>query len=72
MRSWVYSFQFLLGIASTHFLKPESHENHEHILLSLFFRFPQLGGPGSCIYFLQEVYVTVVGVVYLITLHISV
>jgi hypothetical protein len=26
----------------------------EHILLSLFFRLPQLGGPGFCIYFTLE------------------
>jgi hypothetical protein len=53
-RSWVCSFQFLLGIASAAFLRFESHGTHEHILLSLFLRLPQPGGPGSCIYFPQE------------------
>jgi hypothetical protein len=54
MRSRVCTFQFLPGIASTAFLRSESHGTHEHILLSLFLRLPQPGGPGSCIYFPQE------------------
>jgi hypothetical protein len=36
------------------FLGPDSHGAHEHILLSLFLRLPQPGGPGSCIYIPQE------------------
>jgi hypothetical protein len=44
------SFQFLPGIASAAFLRSESHGTHDHILLS-HLRLPQLGGPGSCIYF---------------------
>jgi hypothetical protein len=36
------------------FLRSESHGTHEHILLSLLFRLPQPGGPGSCIYFPGE------------------
>jgi hypothetical protein len=36
------------------FLRSESHGTHEHILLSLLLRLPQLGGLGSCIYFPQE------------------
>jgi hypothetical protein len=39
---------------STAFLRSESHGTHEHILLSLFLRLPQPGGPISCIYFPQE------------------
>jgi hypothetical protein len=54
MRSRVCSFQFLAGIASPAFLRSESHGAHEFILLSLFLRLPQPGGPGSCIYFPQE------------------
>jgi hypothetical protein len=50
-RSRVCTFQFLPGIASVAFLRSESHGIHEHSLLSLFLRFPQPGGPGSCIYF---------------------
>jgi hypothetical protein len=53
-RSRVCTFQFLLGIASAAFLRSESHGTHKHILLSLFVRHPQLGGPGPCIYFSQE------------------
>jgi hypothetical protein len=53
-RSWVCSFQFLLGISSAAFLRFESQRTHQHILLCLFLRFPQPGGPGSCIYFPQE------------------
>jgi hypothetical protein len=53
-RSRVCSFHLLLGIASAAFLRSESHGTHEHILLSLFLRLPQPGGPGSCIYFPQE------------------
>jgi hypothetical protein len=45
MRSRVCSFQFLLGIASAAFLKPESHGTHEHILLSLFLDHPNLESP---------------------------
>jgi hypothetical protein len=44
----------LLYIARAGLLRSESHETHEHILLSLFLRLPQPGGPGSCIYFFQE------------------
>jgi hypothetical protein len=33
MRRRVRSFQFLPGIASAAFLRPESHGTHEHILL---------------------------------------
>jgi hypothetical protein len=47
-------FNFSRGIASAAFLRSESHGTHEHILLYLFFRLPQPGGPGSCIYFPQE------------------
>jgi hypothetical protein len=36
MRSRVYSFQFLLGMASAAFLRSETHGTHEHILLSQF------------------------------------
>jgi hypothetical protein len=54
MRTRVYSFQFLLGIASVAFLRSESHGTHEYILLSLFLRLPQPGGPRSCTYFPQE------------------
>jgi hypothetical protein len=50
-RSWVCTFQFLLGITSTAPLRSESHGTHEHISLSLFLRLRQPGGPGSCIYF---------------------
>jgi hypothetical protein len=53
-RSRVCSFQFLLGIASAAFLRSESHEIREHILLSLFLRLPQHAGPGSCTYFALE------------------
>jgi hypothetical protein len=54
MRSRVCTFQFLPGIASAAFLRSESQVTQEHILLSLFLRLPQPGGPGSCIYFPQE------------------
>jgi hypothetical protein len=54
MRSWVCTFQFLLGIVSAAFLRSESHGTHEYILLSLFLRLPPPGGPGTCIYFPQE------------------
>jgi hypothetical protein len=40
----ISSSQLLLGIASAVFLEYESHGTHEHILLSLFFRLPQLEG----------------------------
>jgi hypothetical protein len=53
-RSWVCSFQFLLGVTSVAFLRSESHGTHEHILLSLFLKLAQPGDPGSCIYFPQE------------------
>jgi hypothetical protein len=53
-RSRVCSFQLLLGLASASFLRSEYHGTREHILLSLFFRLPQPGGPGSCIHFPQE------------------
>jgi hypothetical protein len=53
-RSRICSFQFLRGIASADFLKSESHGTHENILLSLFLRLLQPGGPISCIYFPQE------------------
>jgi hypothetical protein len=53
-RSQVCTFQFLPGITSAAFLRSESHGTHGHILLSLFLRLPQPGGPGSCIYFPQE------------------
>jgi hypothetical protein len=53
-RSSVCTFQFLPGIASTAFLRSESHGTHEYSLLSLFLRLPQPGGPGSCIYLSQE------------------
>jgi hypothetical protein len=39
-RSRVRSFQFLPGIASSAFLRSDSHGTHEHILLSLFLRLP--------------------------------
>jgi hypothetical protein len=54
MRGRVCSFQLLLCIASTAFLRSESHGTREHILLSLYLRTSQPGGPGSCIYFPQE------------------
>jgi hypothetical protein len=54
MRSQVCSLQLLLGITSAAFLSSEPHRTREHILLSLFLRLPQPGGPGSCIYFPQE------------------
>jgi hypothetical protein len=41
-RSRICNFQFLPGIASAAFLRPESHGTHEHILLSLFLRLPEL------------------------------
>jgi hypothetical protein len=44
----------LLSIASAAFRRSESHGPHEHTLLSLIFRLPQTGGPGSCIYFPQQ------------------
>jgi hypothetical protein len=44
----------LLGLASEAFLRSESHGTHERILLFLFLRFPQPGGPDSCIYLPQE------------------
>jgi hypothetical protein len=44
MRSRVCSFQFLLSIASATFLGSQSYGTHEHILLPLFFRFPNLEG----------------------------
>jgi hypothetical protein len=53
-RGRVCSFQSLLGLASAVFLWPESRWAHYHILVSQFFRLPQPGGPGSCIYFTQE------------------
>jgi hypothetical protein len=53
-RSRVCSFQFLLSIASSAFLRFEFHGTQQHILLPLFLRIPQAGGPGSCIYFPQE------------------
>jgi hypothetical protein len=53
-RSRVCTFQFLPVIASAAFLRSESHGTLERSLLSLFFRLPQPGGPGSCIYFPQE------------------
>jgi hypothetical protein len=53
-KSRVCTFQFFPGIVSASFLRSQSHGSHEHSLLSLFFRLPQPGGPGSCIYFPQE------------------
>jgi hypothetical protein len=53
-RSRVCTFQFLPGVTSSAVLRCESRGTHEHILLSLFFRLPQPGGPGFCIYFPQE------------------
>jgi hypothetical protein len=47
-------FQFLPGIASASILTFDSYGTHEHILLSLFLRLRQPGGPDSCIYFPQE------------------
>jgi hypothetical protein len=44
-RSRICSFQFLLGIASTAFLRSEFHAINEHILLSPFLRLPQPRGP---------------------------
>jgi hypothetical protein len=55
-------FSSLLGIASTAFLRSESHGTHEHILLPRFLRLLQPGGPGSCIYFPQEQGYTLYGV----------
>jgi hypothetical protein len=43
-----------LGIASAAFLMSEPHGTQEHILLSLFLRPLQPGGPGSSIYFPKE------------------
>jgi hypothetical protein len=47
--SWICSFRFLLGIAMQNFsgLSPTW-------LVSIFYWLPQLGMPGSCIYFPQE------------------
>jgi hypothetical protein len=53
-RSRVCTFQFFSGIDSAAFLRSESHGTHEHSLLSLFFRLPQPGELGSCIYLPQE------------------
>jgi hypothetical protein len=39
-RSRICTFQFLPGIARAAFLRPESHRNQEHSLLSLFSRLP--------------------------------
>jgi hypothetical protein len=50
----VCTFHFLPGIASAAFLRYEYHGIHKQSLLSLLLRLPQTGGPGSCIYFLQE------------------
>jgi hypothetical protein len=36
------------------FLRSEFHGTHKYVLLSIFLRLPQPGGPGSCIYFLWE------------------
>jgi hypothetical protein len=47
-------YNFCRAFASAAFLRSESHGTHEHILLYLFLRLLQLGGPGSCIYFAQE------------------
>jgi hypothetical protein len=44
MRSRACSFPFFLGITSVAFLRSESHGTHEHILLSLFLRLPNLEG----------------------------
>jgi hypothetical protein len=46
-RSRICTFQLLLGIACAAFLKSESHGTPRHILLSIFFRLPQPGGPSS-------------------------
>jgi hypothetical protein len=46
MRRRVCTFQFLPEIASADFLRSQSHETHEYILLSLFLRLSQPGGPG--------------------------
>jgi hypothetical protein len=43
-RGLVCAFQFLLGIASAAFLRSECHGVHEHSLLSLFLRLPNLEG----------------------------
>jgi hypothetical protein len=50
----VCSFLLFLGLASAAFLRSEARESYDHILLSLFLRLPQLGGPGSCIYFPEQ------------------
>jgi hypothetical protein len=47
-------FFFLFDIASAAFLSSKSHRPDEHILLLLFLRLPQPGGPRSCMYFPQE------------------
>jgi hypothetical protein len=52
-RSWVCSFQSLLGITSAVFLRSQSQGAHKHILLSPFLRLPQPGGSGSHIYIPQ-------------------
>jgi hypothetical protein len=45
---------FFKSITSAAFLRSESHGTPEHILLSLFLRLPQPGGPGPRIYIPQE------------------
>jgi hypothetical protein len=44
-------FSVFAGQHLAAFLRSESHGIYEHILLSVFLRLPQPGGPGSCIYF---------------------
>jgi hypothetical protein len=44
-------FSVFADIAIAACLRSESHGTHEHSLLFLFLGLPQLGGPGSCIYF---------------------
>jgi hypothetical protein len=52
-RGWVFNLLLLLGLTSAIPLGSESHGTQDHILLSQFLRFPQLGGPRPSIYILQ-------------------
>jgi hypothetical protein len=52
-RGWVYSLQLLMALASAVILRSDSRGTSDHILLS-HSRLSQPGGPGPCIYILQE------------------
>jgi hypothetical protein len=59
-RGRICNLLYLLGLASAVPLGSESHGTQDHILLSQFFRLPQPGGPGPCIYIPQEQSVPVI------------